>query len=295
MRGRGAGVAVSLALGATSLAPALIGDPAARASTHKPCLLRVTTPYTSAHPLRFTLNLQLNTNGDEYVAAAPFKDIVVHDTRTGVHPWTLNAMASSLQGDPGSAINDQNVGLTGLRSRVDPPSHFDNSSRNLSLKSNPPASPAAGIDAIGTLGLGGGKHAVAVAKKGRGTVTLSGSLRVVAPTSTPPGRYTGRLVFTVGCGKAVVPVKPPTHPHPPTHKPTHRPTHKPSTKPTSSVRATTAGRGPSSGAHGGGGSTAFTGFDAAAVGAVGLAAVVLGLIFVRTGRRRYVGRHGPIA
>ncbi len=195
---------------------------------HPHCQLRVSSPYTSRHPLRFTLLLVLNARADQYVATVAFSGITVHDSRHRERPWTLRGEASRLRAKVSihhtiNAIDDQDVGLVHVHVIASKGSTFDPSARNLRLHNNPPADPAVAEDAEGTDGLGGRPHVIASARRGRGVVTLSGDLRVVAPTSTPPGSYRGTLTFTVGCSRAVVPVKPPKRHH---HEHHHKHHHK---------------------------------------------------------------------
>jgi hypothetical protein len=307
-QGRRTVTAALIAVGASCGAP----PAGAQAAVHNSsCLLHVTTPYTERHPLRFALSLNLNPDGNEYVASVPFSGITVQDSRRTNRPWTLRLVASKLRAQNATpnaihAVNGQDVGLVGLH--VVASANFDRSTKNLNLSNHRPADPAVAYDAAGTLGLGGKRHTVAAARHGRGVVTMAGDLLVVAPTSTPPGSYSGTLTFTVGCSKAIIPVKPPKPPHPPPHPPTQTPTPPvsppASATPTPSVQASGGQRSgppsshvspgggaqPPSGRHPGG-VLPFTGAPAAAFTLAGFLAVLAGLAFLVEGRRRPTGKH----
>ena len=51
--------------------------------------------------------------------------------------------------------------------------------------------------APGHRGLGAFPHTLAQADQGIGTIGLSGVISVTAPSSTPAGRFTGVLTFTI--------------------------------------------------------------------------------------------------
>jgi len=161
--------------------------------------LVIDTPYTPTNPLDLH-ELVLNANTSlGYSGSAAFNGIKVTDTRAGNLSWTAKALAGDLSNGSGhtnGVINAQNVGLTGLV--VDTSgSGFDIS--GLTVASNPvPATPVL-PGASGSQGLGGpAAHTIASALHGLGTVTLKGTLTLIAPSSTEPGLYTGIVTFTVG-------------------------------------------------------------------------------------------------
>ena len=160
--------------------------------------LVINTPYTSSNPLNLG-TLALNSTGTEFTANAPFQNIVVTDTRSGVNgvnSYTVSAISSSLtdgKSNPGSTINAQNVGLTNVS--VVPGAGFAGTT---AVTSNPAADPAVGPNATGNVGLGGTAKTVFTATNSTGTVTASGTLTLNAPTSTEAGLFTGTITFTVG-------------------------------------------------------------------------------------------------
>jgi hypothetical protein len=161
--------------------------------------LVINTPYTSASPLDLGA-LVLATDGSMYSGSQPFQHIKVTDTRAGNQAWTAAAQSSQLTSGTGHTngfINASNVGLTGL-SLTTSGSGFDSSAGNLTLTPNPvPATPLLpGV--ASTAGLGGAQHTFAHATHGLGSVDVSGTLTLIAPTSTEPGLFTGSITFTVG-------------------------------------------------------------------------------------------------
>ena len=160
--------------------------------------LVINTPYTSSSPLDLG-TMALNSSGTEFTAHAQFNNIVVTDTRSGingVNSYTVSAIASSLsdgKSNPGSTINAQNVGLTGVT--VVPGAGFAGTT---ATTDNPAADPALAPTASGTVGLGGTAKTVFTATDSTGTVTAGGTLTINAPTSTEAGLFTGTITFTVG-------------------------------------------------------------------------------------------------
>jgi Bacterial Ig-like domain (group 3) len=163
--------------------------------------LVLTTPYTVANPLNLG-TMALNSGLTEYSATAPFQNITVVDTRSGDLPWTLTALASNLTdggSNAGSTICAQNVGLTAITSTagtgfagtVTPTS-------NAAVLTAPTGPGACPTTAGGLVGSGGTPVTVATTNAGLGTVTLNGTLTLLAPTSTEPNLFTGTITFTVG-------------------------------------------------------------------------------------------------
>lgn len=160
--------------------------------------LVINTPYTSAAPLDLG-TMVLATDGSKYSASASFAHITVTDTRSGGHGWQVTALAHNLSDGSGHAngvINGANVGLTAL-GVVSSGSGFDASPANLSVH-NQAVTTAVLPSASSNNGLGGTAKDIADAVVGIGTVDMSGTLTLLAPTSTEPGLYTGTITFTVG-------------------------------------------------------------------------------------------------
>jgi hypothetical protein len=158
--------------------------------------LKISTPYTATNPLDLG-TLQLNSGLTEFASTPmPFGNITVVDNRSGDLPWTVTALASNLTdggSNPGSTICGQNVGLTTITAT--PGTGF---AGVVTPTDNPvPATPVAS-PCSGNSGLGGTAHTIATTNAGLGTVTLNGSIALVAPTSTEPGLFTGTITFTVG-------------------------------------------------------------------------------------------------
>ena len=99
--------------------------------------------------------------------------------------------AQPLVGDGGSRISPQDLGLVGIQTDPVPGNALPGELGNVAVDDAPPAQPAAGPWASGNQGLGG-PHLLAHA-----TVGFHGTLVLVAPTGTPPGRYAGTVTFTV--------------------------------------------------------------------------------------------------
>ncbi|RZS91193.1 hypothetical protein EV189_0427 [Motilibacter rhizosphaerae] len=156
-------------------------------------VITITTPYTADHPLDLG-TLELDPDGTRFVTTGDLDGIQVSDSRAGDLPWTLQAQAGDLRSGA-AAINGQNVGLTGVTSTSVPDA--DGVVRTLTTTDVPaPASPVGPGDP-GTDGLGGQPHVIAHAPQGSGTVSLAGRLTVEAPSSTPPGTYSGVITLTV--------------------------------------------------------------------------------------------------
>jgi hypothetical protein len=160
--------------------------------------LVISTPYTSDNPLNLH-TMALDETGTYFTAKGSFNDIVVTDTRSGVdglNTYTVSAQSSPLSDGgtkPGSTINAQNVGLTGVTGTGS--SGFTGTA---SYNENPAATPALGPLEAGTAGLGGTDHDVFTVTNSVGTFTANGVLTINAPTSTEAGIFTGTITFTVG-------------------------------------------------------------------------------------------------
>jgi len=158
--------------------------------------LVISTPYVDAAHALDLGTLALSPDSTQLQGHATFANIVVTDTRSGNLPWTVSALASNLTdggSNPGSVINNQNLGLTAITAT--PGTGFTGT---VVATNNPAAAGVAPADP-GVLGLGGTtSHTVATANHGLGTVTMQGTLSLNAPSSTEPGLFTGTITFTVG-------------------------------------------------------------------------------------------------
>jgi hypothetical protein len=161
--------------------------------------LVISTPYTSSNPLDLG-TMALDPSGTFFTANAAFNGIVVTDTRSGVggvNTYTVSALSSPLSdgaSHPGSIINAENVGLTGVTG-VGSNGFAGTPTYHANAAANPPVAPGDG----GSLGLGGTTaHDVFDVTNSVGTFTAHGTLTINAPTSTEAGLFTGTITFTVG-------------------------------------------------------------------------------------------------
>jgi hypothetical protein len=170
--------------------------------------LIINTPYTPANPLDLG-PMTLNSNGTEFNVSGGFRCITVADTTAGSLPWTAQVLASNLvdQNPPAgatvTAINAENVGLTGMTRPVAPadaPTCSDAQSYTgvVATADNPAAEPPVALADAGSQGLGGtSSHTLAQGSGGDGAATLDGTLTINAPTNSAAGTYTGTITFTV--------------------------------------------------------------------------------------------------
>ena len=167
--------------------------------------LVISTPYDSGHPLDLS-TLALSTDGTYFTGNATFgegtaaTDILITDTRAGDLPWTAQAQASALTDggtNPGSTINGENVGLTGLTEVPVTGNGFNGTASNFTTFSNPAAAPPVAPGDPNLAGLGNAAHDIAQAKQGFGSIGLTGTLTLNAPSSTEAGLFKGTITFTV--------------------------------------------------------------------------------------------------
>ncbi len=180
--------------------------------------LIISTPYTPVAPLVLPA-MSLNQDGSEYSTSGNFAGISVADTRPGVLPYTLSAIATNLTksgvATPGvnETINAQNVGLnlSGLTSTNVTPNTFLGSQASSYLPCSPPSATCQNVtgfnngsaahvaaDAAGSAGLGGSSpHPVLHASNGLGTTITNGTLTITAPTNTRDGTYAGTITFSI--------------------------------------------------------------------------------------------------
>jgi ABC-type phosphate transport system substrate-binding protein len=157
--------------------------------------LIITTPYDAAHPLDLG-TLTLTPNASLYTTSAPIGPIRVTDLRAGDLPYTVSALASPLSDggtNPGSTINGENLGLTGLV-----PTSGTGFAGTITVLDNPAADPPVAPGDSGTQGLGNAPHPLATVTKGLGTVTFAGQVTLNAPASIEPGLFAGTITMTVG-------------------------------------------------------------------------------------------------
>ena len=167
--------------------------------------LVISTPYTATAPLDLG-TLALDPTGTYFTGSATFgkgtaqTDIFVTDTRAGDLPWTAQAQASSLSdggSNPGSTINGENVGLTNLTEVPVAGNGFNGTASNFTTFANPAAAPPVSPTDTNLAGLGNAAHDIAQAKQGFGSIGLTGTLTLNAPSSTEAGTFKGTITFTV--------------------------------------------------------------------------------------------------
>jgi hypothetical protein len=184
-----------------------------------PGALTISTPYTPSNP--FVLPpLTLSSDGSYLSTSATFpastdpstQQIVVASTLAGDPGWTLTVSASDLTNGSGGAISDSGLGLTegtldGGSCSPGPAPYYQTCSASSSFSgsisfTDRPAHNPSPEDTDSNIGLsstGGssGVYQFATTPAGIGTAVMSGTLTLLAPTSTPPGTYSGTISFTV--------------------------------------------------------------------------------------------------
>ncbi len=161
--------------------------------TVNPGTITITTPYTSAKP--FTLPaLALSTDGTYLSSSAAFPasgdaPITVTSTLAGDPGWTVSVAASNLTDPAGAIIPSAGLGLTGgvLVNNGKFPG-------TVTFTAIPGHNPN-GSDT--NTGLGAAPQTWAATTAGDGTATMTGTLGLFAPTSTPAGTYSGTITFSV--------------------------------------------------------------------------------------------------
>ena len=157
--------------------------------------ITVSTPYTSASP--FVLPpLTLSTDGSYLSTSATFpnagdKQILVTSTLAGDPSWTLSVAATPLTDAGGDTIAASGLGLTGGKLAT-----TSTIPGGVSFTDIPAHNPSA-LDTDTNKGLGSTPQTFATSPAGDGTAVMSGTLTLLAPTSTPQGTYNGTITFSV--------------------------------------------------------------------------------------------------
>jgi len=167
-----------------------------------PGTLSITTPYTPNKP--FSLGtMALDPNGLMLSASKVFPavgdaPITITDTRAGDLPWTASASTTDFADPASDLINGQNLSFTGVTKSYITGNALSPTKPVITNDVVGPTTPFA-ANATGSSGLKGPvAHTFATAAHGVGSVNISGSLNLLAPTSTVAGTYTATLTFTVG-------------------------------------------------------------------------------------------------
>jgi hypothetical protein len=169
--------------------------------------LTIATPYTPTTP--FDLGTMVLSPQGTYLhasapfgtAAAPANGVTITDTRAGNPSWTASVQAQDFTAGS-NKINAGNLGFINLAPRY----ISGDAQQNVSVTNN--ASPVT-VNAAGTPtgiepangtsnnGLRGIPHQFATAPLGDGTVYVTGTMDLYAPTSTPAGLYKTTVTFTI--------------------------------------------------------------------------------------------------
>jgi hypothetical protein len=157
--------------------------------------LAISTPYGPDHPLDLG-DLQLDASATGYRASAKFDGIQVTDTRAGDLPWVVSVVGSPLGDATGDRISPQNLGLTDIALEPVPGNALPGPDGNVTVTDAPTASEPVAPGAPGSDGLSEMRPLIA-AVHGTGTIRASAQLTLLAPTSSPPGTYTGTITFTI--------------------------------------------------------------------------------------------------
>ena len=132
--------------------------------------------------------------------SGPASQIVVTSTLAPAQTWgvTVSSTGLVLQTDSTKTIPAQNMGFTGdtWLNQTNPGAYPGTVTMSQIPALNPSSNPA---DVVGTgPGLSSTPQTFATSTAADGTALMNGTLTVLAPTSTPPGLYTGTITFTVG-------------------------------------------------------------------------------------------------
>jgi hypothetical protein len=161
--------------------------------------LAISTPYTATSPFVMPA-MTLSSDGTYLFSSAPFpassnpnsQQIVVASTLAGDPGWTLSVTATDLTNGGSGTISASGFGLTNgqlINSGTFP---------GIMNFTNIPALNPSPIDGPGTgPGLGPSPQIWASTPAGDGTAVMEGMLTLLAPTSTPPGTYSGTITFSV--------------------------------------------------------------------------------------------------
>ena len=198
----------SLTVNASSLATGQNVETTVQAGT-----LTITTPYTQGSPLNLGTAV-LNGPDSEFTASAAFggsgAPVTITDARGGAQGWTATATATDFTGDSpsnsGKSINAQNLSLTNvaavqvLGNALSPSSVTPtNVPTTATVPYAPNVTGTDGLSGGGTGGNGGDQHTFAAisGKSSVGSVSITGTVNLIAPTSTPAGLYGATLTLTV--------------------------------------------------------------------------------------------------
>ena len=197
------GAAASFTLASVGATP----DPQAIQVIVAPGTLTITTPYNYDAVLapsapKFILGtMALDPTATYLTASAAFGDaatpaqgVTITDTRSGDLTWTASASATDFVDPANDTIDAHGLGFTAVTAR-----YLVGNALNASTKPivvNDVTSFVPSNASYATSGLKGAPHQFATALQGVGTVYVTGSLNLYAPTSTKAGTYLSTLTFT---------------------------------------------------------------------------------------------------
>jgi len=201
--GPSSGAAGSFSLASVGATP----DPQAIQVIVAPGTLTITTPYNYDPILaptapKFLLGtMALDSTGTYLQASAPFGDattpangVTITDTRAGDVPWTASASANDFVTPAGDLIDAHGLGFTAVTPRYIALNALNALTKPVVTNDVPSYAPSNVL--YPTTGLKGAPHQFATAVNGVGSVYVTGSLNLYAPTSTKAGTYLSTLTFT---------------------------------------------------------------------------------------------------
>ncbi|HUJ64109.1 MAG TPA: hypothetical protein VLX59_01130, partial [Acidimicrobiales bacterium] len=176
--------------------------------TIAPGTLTLTTPYTTTNPFVLPA-LALSSDGTYLSSSASFpasgnpasQQIVVTSTLAGDPGWTVSVSATSLT-DGTATIAASGFGLTngaliggtcaGAPATCSASSTFPGTITFANLPAHNPSP----VDTDSNSGLTSTPQAWCTTPAGAGTAVMSGTLTLLAPTTTPAGTYSGTITFS---------------------------------------------------------------------------------------------------
>jgi hypothetical protein len=170
--------------------------------TVNPGTITITTPYTAANPFVLPA-MTLSSDGTYLSSSATFpattlpntQQIVVTSQLAPAYAWTLSVSATNLSDGSGGTIASSGLGLTNgaLLNGGTAAGDFSGTVTFTNIAAHNP-SPQ---DTDTNIGLTASPQTWAHTTAADGTAEMNGTLTLLAPTTTPPGTYTGTVTFSV--------------------------------------------------------------------------------------------------
>jgi hypothetical protein len=123
------------------------------------------------------------------------REIVVTSSLAPAYGWTLSVSASNLTDDAGGSISSTGLGLT--NGALLDPGPGAGTYPGTVMFTNLPAHNPSPIDSDTNTGLTSTPQTFAQSTAADGTAEINGTLTLLAPTSTPPGTYSGTITLSV--------------------------------------------------------------------------------------------------